>query len=244
MKLVGLHLVSNALLLWLAYLWLGIGEPTVPRLIFSFADALAIVALVCWLHGTTLVYLVGQAPVPAPLSPSFRTALRNLLPLLIAAVAVVALYGLLSWWADASGKPAFRLASWLTLKLRKPIKPATVTRIFNAGFWIIRWWILPVVLLPVAAAVANRGWRGFGAIGRRGWHYWLEVPLLLLCAFWLPFRIFGWVPKAGGFGMEMASFVVRIGAAYLLFVAAVLVLELLTSRGKPILSQPKTVTSP
>jgi hypothetical protein len=244
MKLVGLHLVSNALLLWLGYLWLGVGEPTVPRLIFSFADALAIVALACWLHGATLVYFVGQAPSPAPLSPAFRTALRNLLPLLIAAVVVLAFYGLLAWWVDASSKPAFRLASWLTLKLRKPIRPATVTRIFQAGFWMVRWWILPVVLLPVAAAITNRGWRGFGAIGRSGWRYWLEVPLLLLCAFWLPFRIFGWVPRTASFGLEMASFVLRIGAAYLLFVAAVLVLELLTSRGRPILSQPKTVASP
>ena len=48
-----LHLVANALLLWLGYEWLGVGESTALRLAWSALDALAILALVCWLHGAT-----------------------------------------------------------------------------------------------------------------------------------------------------------------------------------------------
>ncbi len=83
-----------------------------------------------------------------------RIALRQLPALVAAAVLVLALYGLLAWAAGASGQPAFRLASWLTLKLRTPVKPVTVARVFLAGFWIVRWVVLPVALLPMASGIA------------------------------------------------------------------------------------------
>jgi hypothetical protein len=74
--------------------------------------------------------------------------------------------------------------------------------------------------------VASRGWRGFAAFGAkaRQRRYWLEVPVLLLGAAWLPFQLYRWTPRVGSFGMEMTSFVLRLGAAYLLFIAAWLLL--------------------
>jgi hypothetical protein len=59
------------------------------------------------------------------------------------------------------------------------------------------------------------------------------VPLLTLCALWVPFWLLNWVPKVSGFSMEMTSFAVRALVAYLLFVSAAMVLAFLTSRGKP-----------
>src|SRR5450759_4082005 len=133
-KLFLLHLVADALLLWLGYEWLGVGESTRVRLVWSALDALAILVLVCWFHGATLVFFrTGGAP---EISGAFRTALRHIPALVVAATLVLVLYGLLVWAAAASGQPAFRLASWLTLKLRTPVKPTTMARIFLGGFWI------------------------------------------------------------------------------------------------------------
>ncbi len=166
---------------------------------------------------------------------AWRTALRNLLPLAIAAVAVIVVYYLLDRWADYSSKPASTLASYLTLKFRKPVKPSSVLRAFNVALWLVRWAIVPVLLLPMLSAIASGGWRGFRAFGAltRKWLYWIEAPLLLVCAVAIPLKLLGWVPQVGGFGMETVSFVLRAGVAYLLFVAAWLTLAFVTSGGTP-----------
>lgn len=223
-----LHLVANALFLWLAYEWLGVGESTRWRLVWSALDALAILALVCWLHGATLAYLRG---VDGDISGALRAALRRVPALLAAAVVVLVLYGLLGWAAGASAQPAFRLASWLTVTLRTAVKPTTVARVFLAGFWFMRWVILPVALLPMASGIASRGWRGFGEFGwRGGWRYWLAVPVLLTAGLLLPFVLLGWVPNVSGFGMELLSFSVRMIVGYVLLVGSMWTLERMTVR--------------
>ena len=104
-----------------------------------------------------------------------------------------------------------------------------VARIFFGAFWVVRWVVLPVALLPMASGIAARGWRGFGEIGwRSGWRYWVEVPLLLVTGLLLPFVVLGWVPAVNGFTMEMVSFAVRIVGAYVMFVGAIWTLERLT----------------
>jgi len=216
---------------------------------------LLLLASVCWLHGAALAWFTvarpsspGQ-PSPAartPAAAAFRSALRHLLPLVVAALLTLALYLLLDRLADVMPKPAFRLASWLTLKLRKPVKPDTVLHTFNTALWIVRWAALPALMLTKFAAIEARGWAGLGAFGAlcRRPLYWLETPLLLFCALRVPFYLGGWVPYVGGFWIQMLSFAVRFGCAYLLFVASWLALVFLTSGGKPALSQPSTVPSP
>jgi hypothetical protein len=114
----------------------------------------------------------------------------------------------------------------LTLKLRAAVKPTTVARIFLGGFWIIRWVVLPVALLPMASGIAARGWRGFGEFTwRTGWRYWLEVPLLLVAGLVLPFVLLSWVPTVSRFTLEVVSFSIRGLVAYLLFVGSIWTLE-------------------
>jgi len=239
-----LQLPANALLLWLAYEWLSMGESTLARLLGSAAAALSILALACWLHGATFAsFRRGAEP---GVVAAFRTALRNLPPLLLMALAALALYGFLAWWAGYSATPAAKLASWLTFHFRKPVKPSTILGCFDAVLWMVRWVLLPADLLPLFSGVASRGWRGFDEFGWRRYSrlYRLEVPLLTLCALWLPFRLLNWVIRAGSFRLELLSFALRIGIAYLLFVAAAVLLAFLTSRGKPAASQLNTVASP
>ena len=224
-RLFLLHLVANALLLWLGYEWLGVGESTRMRLVWSALDALAILGLVCWFHGATLVFF--RKGGEATINEAFRVALRHIPALVTAAVVVLVLYGLLAWAAGASGQPAFRLASWLTLKLRIPVRPVPVARVFLGGFWLLRWMVLPVAIAADGIRELQLGgWRGFGEFTwRGGWRYWLEVPVLLAAGLLLPFVLLGWVPAVSGFAMEVVSFSVRMLAAYLLFVGAVWTLE-------------------
>jgi hypothetical protein len=241
--LILLHLLANALLLWLAYLWLGVGESTMFRLALSAADALVILALVCWLHGATFAYF--RTGAPRGVNAAFRTALRHLPALLLLAVAVIVLYLLLAMWDAYSAQPAFKWASYLTLKLRRPVKPAAILAVFRAVLWVVRWVLLPLALLPMFSGVAARGWSGFGEFG---WPWkrliWLAAPVSLLCALWAPFRLYDWVPHVNGFGLEMLSFALRVALAYLMFVAGWLILAFVTSRGRPAASQLNTATSP
>ncbi len=127
------------------------GESTRLRLAWSALDAPAILALVCWFHGATLVFFRKDGQLK--INDAFRAALRHVPLLLAAAILVLVLYGLLAWAAGASGQSAFRLASWLILKLRTPVKPAMVARVFLDGFWKVRWIVLPAGLLPMMSGI-------------------------------------------------------------------------------------------
>ena len=162
----------------------------------------------------------------------------------VAAVAGV-IYGLLHSWSDYSSTPAFSIASFLTLKFRTPVKPLSIQRIFNVALWFVQWAVVPVLLLPAVSAVATQGWSGIREIGShaRRWLYWIQTPILLLCAFWIPLKLLAWVPTVGSFTMETLSFVVRAALAYLLFTGAWLVLASVTAAGNPRLTQPSTTDS-
>ena len=243
-RLFGIHIAGNALVLGLAYYWLGIGESSAATLAWSAALALLILSMACCLHGGTLVFFCVDQP--RSLSAAFRTVLRHMAPFLAAVVLIGAVYWLLAQWAAYSSTPALRIASWCTLKLRKPIKPATVLRAFDLVLALVRWMVVPVLVLPMFSGVAARGWRGATEFGRhrRSRLYWIAVPLLLVCALALPWQLVGWVPRVSSFALEMLSFMARAAIAYLLFIAAWTFLASLTSGGKPLLSQFKTTASP
>ena len=243
------HLAANALLLGLGYYWLGIGESRAVALAWSGFVALLLAGLGCCAYSATLVYFRDEGN--AQTATAWRTAFRNLLPLAAAVLAIALVYWLLAYGTDSGEKPplrtiTFRIASWLTLKLRKPVRPASILRIFTVALWFIRWTVLPVLLLPVASAVAAKGWRGFQAIKPRvrEWRYWVAVPILLLCSLWVPLWLIQWVPGVKGFWMQAVSFSLRSAFAYLLWGAAWLALAFITSRGRPVLTQPSTVVSP
>lgn len=238
-----LHLLVNVLILWLGYYWLGIGESRMLLLAWSALVLIAFAAFVCSAYGAALVYFQDGGD---RVKGAWRTAARNLLPLVLGAVGVVLVYWLLERWSVFSARPAFRIASWLTLTLRTPIRPDAVARVFNFVLWVVRWAALPVFLLPLASAVAALGWSGFRKTNVRvpRWLYWIEVPLLLICLIRVPLWLFYWVPDVNGFAMQAASFTARILVAYLLFAASGLALAFVTSRGKPRPTQSSTAGSP
>jgi hypothetical protein len=213
-KLLLLHAAANALLMWLAYEWLGVDESTTGKLVLSAVDALAILTLVCWLYGTTMVWFSSEEP---KLNASFRTALRHLAGLLGLAVAALVVYFLLARGAAEVPGAALKVASWLTWTIRRPVKPPLIAGILQTLLWLLRWVVLPVVLVPVAAAIAREG-RIHWQRSRRH----LLIPLLAVLGLWVPLMIVNWKPAASGFSMELASFSLRTAVAYALFVGSML----------------------
>lgn len=248
MRSVGLlaliHLSVNACLLWLGYYWLGVGESRASMLAWSACVGLVIIGLGCWGYGAAFAYF--RAEDHRRLSFAFGSALRNLLPIAVAAVVIALIYVLLTRWAVYSSQPAFQIASYLTLRFRKPVRPSAVLHTFNVILWMVRWVVLPVLLAPMISTIATSGWRGFPSIGlfARRWLYWIEAPLLTLVALWVPLRLLLWVPHMSSFGMETLSFVLRAGLAYLLFAGAGLLLAFVTSGGRPRFTQSSTAVSP
>jgi hypothetical protein len=234
-----IHFAVNAVVLGLGYYWLGLTESRMGALLWSGLVAVFAAALAMWAYAASFLYREETSAVRA-----WRACLPGL-PAMAAAGAVVALlYWGLAQWGAYSGKPALQIASWLTLKLRTPVRPVAVIRWFNAVLWVVRWALVPVAFLPLAAALAVSGWRGFRVLTRRKWLYWIETPVLLYCFLRVPLLLINWVPPVSGFALQSLSFAVRAALAYLLFGGAWLLLAFATSGGRPRETQPSTVVSP
>ena len=239
-RLFAIQFFGNAVVLGLGYYWLGVGESRAATLAWSGTLALVLLCLACCLHGGLLAFFRPGEKAAG------RTIVRHLLPFLAAVMIVGAAYWALAQWNTYSGTPALTIASWCTLKLRKPVKPATVLRVFRFVLALVRWVAIPVFVLPMFSGIAGRGWRGFAEFGRlrRSRMYWIAAPLLLVCALALPWELIGWVPRVTVFPLEMASFVVRVAISYFLFLCSWIFLASLTSAGKPLATQLKTAVSP
>jgi hypothetical protein len=211
----------------------------------SLAVLLIFIFGALWLHGSAFAHFDRAENLSFRLAA--MRALRHLLPLFVLALAAAIIYGLLAWWHDSFQHNAFVIGSYSTMKLRKPVPPSAVERGFHAFIWILRWIVVPVMLLPLAAAAARDGWRGLRwqslRPGRRV-VYWIEVVALLLVAIWVPLKLIDWIPHVSSFGAQVASLVVRMGLGYLLFVAALLSLEFFTSSGRPRATQASTASAP
>lgn len=243
--LVALHLIGNALLLWLGYYWLGTAESDAAHLAWSVLVIVGFMAAALWLHGTALVLFHRETE--KRFATAARTALWHLAPLFLIGIATLGIYSLLAWWHDSFGHKAFVIGSYATMRLRKPVAPARVLHWFDVVIWLLQWMIAPALLFRLAASVALRGWAGFRfpwPVPRVRGFYWVAVCALLLCAIWVPVKLISWVPHIAEFGLQVVSFLSRLGLGYLLFAGALLVLEFLTSSGRPRLSQPSTAASP
>jgi len=229
-----LHVVMNVFLILGIYAWLSIGDANGAQLAGTVIYGIAIAFLGLWLYDGTFVWFSN---IPRRgLAISFARALRTLAPFTLMAGFALLIYWLLSRATDQIPDSAATAASWLTLKLRHPVKPATIARVLRWLVLLVEWFGAPLLLLPITASVASRGWLGFGrhrfdALRRR---YLVECPTYLIIAFLVPYAITHWVPGVHGFTWQTVSAALRFAAAYLIFVTAWLALTLVTaSRPRP-----------
>jgi len=206
---------GNALLLWCAFTWLGIRDSRGWQLMETAVLGLLIVVPWLWLQDGTLVYCGDRSQ---GLWTAFRKGVKTLALFSAVVVVFVALVWALGKLDEPITKAGERTASWLTFHLRKPIKPAMWVRSYLAVLWGVRWIVLPVLALPIAAGAARNGVRGMWRRGRKV--FWLEYLTALIIGFYLPSLLMGWVPKLTGTAPQVVSFVLRFGLAYALIVTA------------------------
>jgi hypothetical protein len=244
LRLAAVHFAANLVLLAGGYFWLGIGLSRGVELLYNALFGLLLVALAAWTYGAAFAFF--DSTERKLIRPAWKLALRHLLPLIVAMLGIVVVYWLLALWQDYSSNPAFTIASSLTLMFRKPVKPASIQTVLDDLLAVVRWAVVPVLLLPMFAAISTHGWPGFKSAGSmlKRWWFWLAAPALLLLAMELPLVILDWRPHVENFALETLSFAARGLLAYLLFVAGWLTLAFATSAGKPRPTQPSTVASP
>ena len=222
-KLLGVHLVGNALLLWAVYALLGRPDQTVWQLVVSALLALVVLFAAMWLHGTALAafHRVGQAP-GLPLR-----RLPKLLPWVLLAAALLAVA---VWLAGYGPRVTVYLSSRFTLWLRAPVSPQKIEWVYPAllrSLCLIGW----LVLLPLASQAAGGGFSRRRALKMAAtWRYWLACALLVLAGIYLPGRLIWWILPVQGLFFETLSMLVRFSLAYLLAVTAWLTLAAVIGR--------------
>ena len=156
--------IGNALLFWCAFAWLGIRDSKPGQLVETALLGLVILIPWLWLQDGTFVYCGDRS---RGLWAAFRSGAKTLAIF----SAVVIAFALLFWALGKLDAPlqtaGQRTASWLTFHLRKPIKPASWAKGYEALLWGVRWIVLPVLVLPLAAGAAMNGARGLWRRGRR-----------------------------------------------------------------------------
>jgi hypothetical protein len=230
-KLWVLHVVVNPVLFVLFAGWLLIPESSGWHLGLSVAGVIVLAVAALVLHSSTLGYLASRwqsESVPHPLLASFTRARRNLI-----AFALCAAVGYLLW-NSANLLDLYRimlpayLRSAMPAFLRRQVSAETIASAYTAIVFVIRWVLLPGVLLPVLASVASCGFAGFARGGpplwravRSGW-YWLVIATAALLGVVLTSALVVWHPLArdASFAVESISMVIRFSAGFALAVAS------------------------
>lgn len=215
-----LQFLGNPLLFLLFIVWLWVPERHSAQLVLTVLLGFIIVAGGLILHALTLAYF-RECPA-APAAPH-RTALRGCLchlpSFLVWLVIVVFLFRILDEAGDRSLLAAAYFRSLLPMPLRASFPQAAVDHTAVRLLWIAKYYLLPVLLLPLGMQLAYLGIGGASVrnslrpLGRAG--YWLIMAALSLLGVWLPAHLIFWNPVKGPLSIQVISLVTRLLAAYL-----------------------------
>jgi hypothetical protein len=220
------QLLANLILFALATAWLLIPVANNLHLVLNVVFAFVLLAASLTLHAGTLNYFADrQRSSPTPLWPSFRRALRHLLPVAIC----LAVFCLLLLVANdlESIRTAFpaHVRSMLPVFLRRHIVLPTLDTLFSCFLFCVRWIFFPGLILPFLSETADLGFRGFGRQGFAAWKraattlaYWLVLLIAASLGVLLTQALMSWKPdfRTSTFSHEAASFAARFFLAYLL----------------------------
>jgi hypothetical protein len=113
--------------------------------------------------------------------------------------------------------PSNWIASALTFRLRRPVRPAVISGMLSVLVGVLAFIVIPLALLQFW----KRQW---------SWKYLLLYGVLFLAGAYLPYQLIWWVPKFSGLYGQAVSMAVRFSIAYVLAVTAWLVLAAVTVR--------------
>jgi hypothetical protein len=217
---------ANLLLfVWFAG-WLLLPVANAAYLILNILLAALFLAAVLVLQGGTLNYFYSQGHHEgATLGSVLVRALRNL-PAVAVCTGAAYLLWIVVGKADAYQEtlPAY-LRSMTPMSLRKHISLAAFQGLFDASLFVLRWIVVPGLVLPFLASVSRLGFRGFGRQGFTAWKtslrsisYWGVVILSALLGVLATERILEARPdfRTSTFTRETVSLMLRGLASYLL----------------------------
>ena len=219
-----LQALANPFLFALFVGWLLIPEKRGWQLGASLVSMLFLAAAALLLQAGALAYFAeSEEAAPADLRAAYRYASRNLASFAFCVAAVYLLWRS-SHRLDAyqSVLPAYVRA--MPSVMRRHISRAEVIGAHAALIFLVRWIILPGLLLPFAAALALSGFRGFGQgrvatwrAMRSGW-YWLTITITAAAGVLVTSSLVEWRPFARGASIiaESASMAIRLLVAYLI----------------------------
>jgi hypothetical protein len=237
-RLALVQLAGNVVLLALACAWLWVPDAKAWQVAFSAVLAVAFAAGVCWLHGATLAYFHARHRAQAQTLRQACGSVLARIPAIALCLFVLALALAAATWLDGRTESwAATAASWLTLKLQKPVSPESAVKVFGAVSWALRWILIPIVLLPLVARASFDGFAGLGRSGvRRACRVlrrpsvWLVYGAFLFTGLWIPGKLVSWKPEVAGLFAESVSFAIRLLIAYVLVVMLWLVFLSLLAR--------------
>lgn len=212
-----LAIVGNAVLILLSLTWLQIPDGKIWQVALSFFLGLGIVLAFLALETYTLRAFAEE-----------RTAGRWV-GMLVFAVLLVFAYLLLrpvKALAESAQALSYLWNSQLPRSLRYALPQPRIYHLLTMAVAALRYWIVPGLLLPFAAAGAayQSPRRGLGAAGRTllRWRYWLLLAADFVIAYVVVRNLIAWqpghTPRA-----QVVSLVTRTVVAYLVCVAAWLI---------------------
>jgi len=231
-----LHMFLNPVIVVVAVLWLKIPDSSAMWLVLAALVGLLVVIGALWLHGGTLAYfLEAHRTGQMSIAEGFKTGRRHL-----AAFALwAAIFCVFICAASEIPNPeAFDswLRSIMPAFLRRHISLEAVDWVVNSAIALLQYALIPGLLLPLGAQIADHGLRGLGGsvsvwartVGKVS--YWVWFVILALLGVCLADWIKTSHPELSSLWLEHLSLVVRLAIALTLAVSSWLVLASMLGR--------------
>jgi hypothetical protein len=183
-----------------------------------------IIAAALVLHGGTLNYFQSaHEDKIAPLLPAFKKALRHVAAIALWALIFFALRALIGGLGKYELSFPGYLRSEFPAWLRRIIGAPTLINVYIGSIFLLRWVVLPGLLLPFALFCSDKGFRGFISFGDwrrilRSLAYWIVLVITAIVGFSCVYVVANWklAPETATLHGEEVSLFFRLLLAYLL----------------------------
>jgi hypothetical protein len=223
-----LHLFGNGAIFLTFVWWLRISEAHWWSLLLGLVLLAVAGAAALVLHGGTLNYFQSaHEDKSAKLPPAFRQAFKHVAALLVWALVFFLVRAVIGLLDDYTSTIPGYLRSEFPAWLRRMISERRLDSIYSDCVWILRWIVLPGLLLPFALSAAGRGFRGLIALEE--WRrtlvslvYWITLVVASVIGVYCVNGIMGWKlnPETASLRAEQISLAVRLFFASLLGIVA------------------------
>ena len=216
-----INLFGTALLAAAVMLWLPNKISTVPRLILDTLVAVLITIAWWWLDAGTAAYTYRASRGDAAVRDSYRQGLRRALLFGMLAVIWIGLWLLFDGMREFARDLGSLVYSKLSAANRGRVGYQGVQGFF---IWILdlkQWFLLTAIILPWVTMLcgaplsrdsAKAAVKSYTRIG-----YWIGLFVAVVVAVWIPAVLVEW--RFGtGLEAEMASMIVRLSFAFVLFI--------------------------